>query len=222
MAKSLLQGLEPSAGDSGLLKTFSASLLVLLIGLGGLLYATEGGHAYTTETLRRTAVDRAPQSIPDLQLVDDSGRHLGLHAMLAGEGRVHIVDFIYTRCQTVCTSLASVTQRLQADILAQQLERRVAVLSISFDPEADDPPALKAYADRLRMDRSAWQAMSLAKPADRRRLLDAFGIMVVPAPLGEFEHNAALHIVDASGRLVRIVDADAPGEALAAALAVGR
>ncbi|MEI7464317.1 MAG: SCO family protein [Burkholderiales bacterium] len=222
MAKSLLQGLEPSAGDSGLLKTFSASLLVLLIGLGGLLYATEGGRAYTTETLRRAAVDRGPQSIPDLQLVDGTGRRLGLHAMLASDGRVRIVDFIYTRCQTVCTSLASVTQRLQADILAQQLERRVAVLSISFDPEADDPPALKAYAGRLRMDPAVWQAVSLAQPRDRRLLLDAFGIMVVPAPLGEFEHNAALHIVDASGRLVRIVDADAPGEALAAALAVGR
>ena len=218
----MLQDLEPSAGDSGLVKTFTASVLVLVIGLGGLLYATEGGQAYTTETLRRAAVERAPQSIPDLQLVDDSGRQLGLHAMLAADGRVRIVDFIYTRCQTVCTALASVTQRLQADVLAQQLERRVAVLSISFDPEADDPSALRAYADRLRMDRSVWQAMSLAKPADRRRLLDAFGIMVVPAPLGEFEHNAALHIVDASGRLVRIVDADAHGEALAAALAVGR
>ena len=222
MAKSLSQDLEPSAGGSGLLKTFTASVLVLMFGLGGLLHATEGGRAYTTETLRRTAVARAPQSIPDLQLIDDSGRHVGLHAMLADDGRVRIVDFIYTRCQTVCTSLASVTQRLQAYILARQLERRVAVLSISFDPDADDPSALKAYADRLRMDRSAWQAMSLAKPADRRQLLDAFGIMVVPAPLGEFEHNAALHIVDASGRLVRIVDADAPDEALAAALAAGQ
>jgi protein SCO1/2 len=218
----LLPGPEPSVSDTGLLKTFSASLLVLLFGLGGLLYATEGGQAYTTETLRRAAVDRAPQPIPDLQLVDSTGRHLGLHAMLAGDGRVRIVDFIYTRCQTVCTSLASVTQRLQADILAQQLEHRVAVLSISFDPEADDPPALKAYADRLRMDSSVWQAVSLAEPTDRRRLLDAFGIMVVPAPLGEFEHNAALHVIDTSGRLVRIVDADAPAEALAAALAVER
>ena len=222
MAKSLPPGLESTASDSGLLKTFAASLLVLLIGLGGLLYATEGGRAYTTETLRRTAVDRAPQSIPDLQLVDDSGRHMGLHAMLAGDGRVRIIDFVYTRCQTVCSALASVTQRLQADILAQQLGHRVAVLSISFDPTSDDPPALKGYAQRLRMDPSVWQAVSLARPSDRRRLLDAFGIMVVPAPLGEFEHNAALHIVDASGRLVRIVDADAPGEALAAALAVSR
>ena len=218
----MLPGSEPSVGDTGLLKTFSASLLVLLFGFGGLLYATEGGQAYATETLRRAAVDREPQPIPDLQLIDDAGRHSGLHALLASDGRVRIVDFIYTHCQTVCVSLASVSQRLQADILAQGLQRRLAVLSISFDPDADDPPALKAYADRLHMDRSVWQALSLAQPTDRRRLLDAFGIMVVPAPLGEFEHNAALHIIDARGRLVRIVDADAPGEALAAALAVGR
>lgn len=222
MAKSSLPGLEPAVGDTGLLKTFSASVLVLLVGLGGLLYATEGGQAYTTETLRRTAVDREPQSLPDLRLVDETGAPLGLHERLAGDGRVHIVDFVYTRCQTVCVSLASVSQRLQADIVAQGLQQRVAVLSISFDPEADDPPALKAYAERLRMDGSVWRALSLAEPTDRRRLLDAFGIMVLPAPLGEFEHNAALHVVDARGRLVRIVDADAPGEALAAALAVSR
>jgi protein SCO1/2 len=29
--------------------------------------------------------------------------------------------------------------------------------------------------------------------------------MVVPAPLGEFEHNAALHIVVPQGQLVRIL-----------------
>jgi protein SCO1/2 len=37
-------------------------------------------------------------------------------------------------------------------------------------------------------------------------LLDAFGIIVIPAPLGEFEHNAALHLVSGAGRLFRIVD----------------
>jgi protein SCO1/2 len=56
--------------------------------------------------------------------------------------------------------------------------------------------------------------LSLAEPADRRRLLDSFGIMVVPAPLGEFEHNAALHIVTADGRLVRILALDQRVQAL--------
>ena len=64
------------------------------------------------------------------------------------------------------------------------------------------------------MDPGIWTIVGLESAGDRRRLLEAFGIMVIPAPLGEFEHNAALHIVDRSGRLVRIMDYDAPAAAL--------
>jgi protein SCO1/2 len=69
----------------------------------------------------------------------------------------------------------------------------------------------------MRMQPGVWQVLSLAQPADRRRLLDSFGIMVVPAPLGEFEHNAALHIVTADGRLVRILGLEEGPQALALA-----
>ena len=56
-----------------------------------------------------------------------------------------------------------------------------------------------------------------ASVEDRRRLLDTFGIMVVPAPLGEFEHNAALHIVTADGQLVRILGLEDGPRAMALA-----
>ena len=130
-----------------------------------------------------------------------------------------IVDFVYTRCATLCLSLGTVFQRLQAQIVAQGLQDRVGLMSISFDPEQDRPSALAAYAGRMRMDPAIWQLLSLAEPADRRRLLDSFGIMVVPAPLGEFEHNAALHIVTSSGRLVRILGLDDGEQALKVAQA---
>jgi protein SCO1/2 len=74
----------------------------------------------------------------------------------------------------------------------------------------------------LRMDPAAWQIVTLSSVADRRRLLDAFGIMVVPAPLGEFEHNAALHIIDPTGQLVRIVDYAAISQVIDIALATSR
>jgi protein SCO1/2 len=94
---------------------------------------------------------------------------------------------------------------MQAQIVEQGLQDRVGLLSISFDPLQDRPPALAAYAERMRMQPAVWQLVSLRSDADRRRLLDSFGIMVVPAPLGEFEHNAALHIVSPQGQLVRIL-----------------
>jgi protein SCO1/2 len=213
------------AGDpsDGLLPTFGASLLVLLLSLLALFQATAGGTAYTTESLRRSAVAQAPAAVPDFALVDAQGRQQTLRELLATPGaagpRVWIVDFVYTRCMTLCLSLGTVFQQLQAQVQAQGLQDRVGLLSISFDPVNDRPAALAEYALRMRMQPGLWELVSLAEPADRRRLLDSFGIMVVPAPLGEFEHNAALHLVTPDGRLVRILGLDQGPQALALARA---
>ncbi|MFT5642873.1 MAG: protein SCO1/2 [Janthinobacterium sp.] len=208
----------PDAG-SNLLPTFAASLAALLAGLVVIFAATDGGSGFTTEVLRRTQVARAPQSIPDFTLQDDAGNSTALHQLLATDEKVWIVDFVYTRCQTICSSLGSIYQQLQQQIQERGLQHKVGLLSISFDPANDDAAALRDYASRMRLDPAVWRVVTLAGVQDRRRLLDAFGIMVVPAPLGEFEHNAALHIVSADGKLVRIVDYLVPSLALDAALA---
>lgn len=211
------------AGDpmAGLPATFAACLAVLLAGLAVLFMATDGATAFTTETLRRSQVAQAPAAIPDFRLVDAHGREQSLHTLLAQDGRVWIVDFIYTRCPTLCLTLGSVFEQLQAQIVEQGLQQQVGLLSISFDPANDRPAELQAYARRMQMRPEVWQLVSLQDAADRRRLLDSFGIMVVPAPLGEFEHNAALHVVQPDSRLVRIVDLSQPAAALAVAVAAG-
>ncbi len=208
----------PEVSAPGLLRTFVASTAVLVAALAGLLHTTEGGRAFTTETLRRSAVERQPQPLPDFALVDAAGQATTLHRLLAADERLWIVDFVYTRCETVCSVLGSVYQQLQQQIAAKGAQGRVGLLSISFDPQRDDAAALRDYAQRLRMDPALWQVVTLARPADRRRLLDAFGIMVLPAPLGEFEHNAAFHLVDAQGQLLRILPIEAPAQALDLAL----
>jgi protein SCO1/2 len=139
--------------------------------------------------------------------------------LLATGDHVWIVDFVYTRCQTVCTTLGSVFQQLQQQIHERGLEGRVGLLSVSFDPAHDTAQSIRAYRDRMRMDPAIWRVVTLSSPLDRRELLGAFGIMVIPAPLGEFEHNAALHLVTSSGMLFRIVDYDDADLALATALA---
>ncbi len=192
-----------------LTQTFAASLLALLLSLAAIFAATHQGQAFTTETLRRSEVARAPQPIPDFEVHDSNGQKTTLHQLLGADGRVWIVDFVYTRCQTVCLSLGSVYQQLQQQLLARGLQDQVGLLSVSFDPANDDAAALQAYAHRMQMNPAVWRLVTLSQAQDRRGLLDAFGIMVVPAPLGEFEHNAALHIVDARGRLVRILGYDA-------------
>jgi protein SCO1 len=213
---------ETAEKADGLLKTFGASLLALLTGLSIIFSTTDRSQAFTTETLRRSEVNRTPRTIPDFSLIDTGGRSSTLRKVLGKDERVWIIDFVYTRCQTVCSSLGSIYQQLQADILRQGLQNRVGLLSISFDPANDNALALTAYATRMQMDPAVWRIMTLSSPKDRRRLLDSFGIMVIPAALGEFEHNAALHIVDPIGRLVKIQDYAEPQLALQAALALNR
>jgi len=203
----------------GLWKTFATSVVAIVIGLACLLQATAGGNAFTTETLRRTEVADAPSQVPDLAIRDAAGHRSTLRELLAGGERVWIVDFVYTRCQTVCTTLGSVFQQLQQQIRQRGLEGRVGLLSVSFDPANDTAESLRAYLDRMQMDPAIWHLVSLDSPLDRRELLDAFGIMVIPAPLGEFEHNAALHLVTGRGMLVRILDYDDAALALETALA---
>jgi len=197
-----------------LLPTFAATLGVLTLGLAALAWATDGGRSFTTEALRRSQVARAPVVLPEFTVVDGLGQKQSLHGLWAAGGKVWIVDFVYTRCTTLCLALGSSMQQLQAQIVAQGLAPRVGMVTISFDPEHDGPAALAAYARRVKANPAVWQVLSLARPADRRQLLDSFGIMVVPAPGGEFEHNAALHVVSPQGRLLRILGLDEGAQAL--------
>lgn len=222
MDKNSSPAAEACAAPAGLWKTFAATAAAIVIGLTCLLRATALGNAFTTETLRRTEVAHSPTRVPDLALHDSAGDRSTLRELFARGGRVWIVDFVYTRCQTVCTTLGSVFQQLQQQIQQRGLEGQVGLLSVSFDPTHDTPQLLGAYRDRMRMDPGIWRVVTLSSPLDRRALLDAFGIMVIPAPLGEFEHNAALHLVNQHGVLVRIIDYDDAAVALALALETAR
>ncbi|HKH93577.1 MAG TPA: hypothetical protein VKA54_17370, partial [Gemmatimonadaceae bacterium] len=53
-------------------------------------------------------------------------------------------------------------------------------------------------------------------------LLNAFGVIVIPASGGDFQHNAAVLLVDDEGRLARVLDADARPEDVASAVATIR
>jgi protein SCO1/2 len=206
------------AASGSLLPTFAACLLVMLAGLGVILWATDQGNALTTESLRRSQVLRHPVEVPDFRVVDAQGQLHSLRDLVTQDRRVWIVDFVYPRCTSICLALGSVFQQLQDQIVARGLQHRVGLLSVSFDPEGEAPGELSSYAARMRMQPGIWDMVSLQKASDRRQLLDSFGIMVIPAPLGQFEHNAALHVLDRSARLVRIVDMTNPEGALEAAL----
>lgn len=195
--------------------TAGAVLALALAGCAALHYATAGFRAVSTEAVRRLQVDERPLALPAARLEDSEGAPSTLNA----DARTAIVSFVYVRCQSVCRALGSELQRMQEAIRARGAGDRVRLVTLSFDPR-DDAEALRAWGKGMRADPALWRLYRIADEGERRRLLDSFGVVVVPAPLGEFEHNAAFHLVDRDGRLVRIMDYADPAAALEAALAL--
>lgn len=197
-------------------RTLAAVAVIVACAAAALWTATDGLSALTSETARRLAVAREPLPLPRAHLAD--GRELG--AAIRADGRVVLVDFIYTQCESLCTALGTDYQQLQRELRRQGLGDRVRLLSLSFDPERDDPPTLARHQQRLRADPALWQADTIPDPRERTALLSAFGIVVVQDGRGDFVHNAAIHVVDSQGRLRRIHGLGGWRQALADALAL--
>lgn len=187
------------------MKSAIASLLIMLFAGLAVFEQTDGFSVLTTESARRASVSRHPVSLPDTPLVTDNGAVQSLKDNLAHDGRTAIVNFIYTRCASVCIEMGEEFQQLQAQIQAHGLSDKIRLISISFDPR-DTAAWLAAYQQHMQANDHIWQAMMASDDSQRRALLDAFGIIVVPAPMGQFEHNTAYHVVDADARLRRITD----------------
>jgi protein SCO1/2 len=181
--------------------------LVIVAGLSSLAAATDGFNAWTSESARRLAVLASPRLLPDIELENIHGERFSLR-FLAKE-RV-IVDFFYAGCDTFCVTLGNSMFRLQE---AMKERDHVRFLSISFDPR-DDRKRLAHYAARLRADSERWTVARPVHREDMPRVLEAFGINVIPDNLGGYVHNAALHLVLPGNRLAFIADYDKPEKVL--------
>src|SRR5262249_4346145 len=146
------------------------------------------------------AVSNIPRPLPAVVLEDQDGVQFNL-----GEyrGSVLLVDFIYTRCRSICSVLGDSFQRLAVNI-GERGPNGPTLISISFDPDTDTPAALKAYADRYHAGGKIWRFARVTDKAVLRTMLNAFGVVVIPAALGGFQHNAAIHLIDKSGKLAAI------------------
>ncbi len=189
-----------------------ASLAVVMSAGAVFGWATDGFRAFTAEAARREQVLRSAQPVPRAALEDQDGRRFTLDEY---RGRRVAVEFIYTRCASVCRSLGAAFRQIRDAVPEQRLGSEFALLSLSFDPAHDDPAALKAWAAAHGADGEAWRVARAPDPATLGAILKAFGVVVIPDGLGGYEHNAAIHLLDGSGRLVRISDIEAPERFLA-------
>ncbi|WP_426171728.1 SCO family protein [Pseudoduganella sp. R-32] len=214
---------QPIKGD--LPRTLALLAGMVAVAGAALWQATMGFRVVSTEAGRRLAIAEAPLALPRVDLALPgamaSTRRIDLPALLAADKRPAIVTFFYARCNAVCSVQGTELQQMQREILARGWQDKLRLLTISFDPR-DSLDDLAHYASRMRADAQAWQFAAVPDAAQRQALLEQVGIIVLPAEMGEFQHNAAFHIVTPDGRLAQVVDYEQPEAALAAALELAR
>lgn len=183
--------------------TPAASLMVVLAGSFVLWKTTDGLSAFTAETARRYAVLEKPRPVPAIELTASNGQTI---VMLDPQQRPTLVEFIYTNCPVICISLGQEFYRIQTAANAAGLDGQIRLLSICFDLERDLPQSMAGYADLHGADSKIWTVVRPKNESDLREILDTFGITIITDGDGQFIHNAALHLVDASGHLRKIFD----------------
>jgi protein SCO1 len=185
--------------------------IVAAAGVAALAWETDGFRVITSAGARQLAIQRTPAYLPDARLVDQDGRTFRLSFY---RGRPVLVDFIYTRCPTICSARGDDFSRV-LQLMGAGSSGQFDLLSIGFDPGNDDIEALKLYADRFGATAPRWRVAAPAEASNLVALLQSFGVVVIPDGLGGFIHNSAVYLVDPQGRLARIFDPDAPAELLA-------
>jgi protein SCO1/2 len=123
-------------------------------------------------------------SVPAFDLVDDEGRTFTAEAL---RGHPTVVNFIFTRCDTICPTIAMKTQRLQ-DRTQDRKGFPIKYLSISVDPKYDTPARLAEFGGRFKQDPTRWRFLTGAP--DRIEKLVTGPLMNTMDPAGTMPSGA--------------------------------
>src|SRR5665213_1426046 len=107
---------------------------VLAMGIVALDWETDGFRVVTSEGARQLAVERAPLPVPSVRLLDQDGDAFSLADY---RGKIVLVEFIYTRCPTLCGVLGDDFHDVLTSTPRAMMGRGVDLVSISFDPQRD-------------------------------------------------------------------------------------
>ncbi|MEH6989629.1 SCO family protein [Cytobacillus firmus] len=184
-------------------RTALSSLLVLMFGIVLFYIGTDGFQAFTAETARvNQLMDEKPQ-FPDVMLEDNNGR---TYSFSEFEGKYVFITFLYTSCGTVCPELEVNMSEVYKRIPEEYIGHDIQFLSISFDPERDDPKTLDTYRKAFGSDGETWRMARIPDKNELGSLLDRFGVIVIPDEYGNFAHNSAFYLVNPKGQLIEVMD----------------
>lgn len=151
----------------------SISLATSLV-LGGAALAESAAHdehAAHRAAMQNTRYQASTEhySVPDVQLLDQSGARVKLKSLLETDEPLAL-NFIFTTCTTICPVMTATFAQMRRELGESGDDLRL--VSISIDPEYDRPEQLRAYAEQFRAG-EGWEFLT-GDSADIVRVLKSF------------------------------------------------
>jgi len=135
--------------------------------------------------------------LPPITLLDQHGNHVSLADL---KGKPALFDFIYTSCPGECLLLTQHMRRIAA-ALGPELGQKVRLVSITVDPEHDQPEQLLRYADNQDADLKGWLFLT-GSAAQIDEVMQRFKLIRQHQADGTVDHVSEMFLVAPDGRAV--------------------
>lgn len=129
--------------------------------------------------------------------LDVEGKEIHLSKL---KGNTLVLAMIYTSCQYSCPLIIEEISRIKRKV-PESASSRTRYVLVSFDPLRDSPGALKAYAEKRKLDLSSWTFLT-AKSDDPVRELSAVLGVNYKKTGSEFAHSNIITILNGKGEIV--------------------
>lgn len=138
------------------------------------------------------------------------GRPSKLHQEF--DGKYVILSFIFTSCSDVsgCPLATGVLHQLHRELRkTPELDGRVRLVTLSFDPKHDTPKQMSEYG-RIAGDGDSWRFLTTASSQSLQPILDAYDQHVMKEYdaagrlTGGFSHTVRVYLIDSSKRIRNI------------------
>ena len=184
-------------------------LVAIIVGIAVAFVRTELNSPPSTPTLPPT--EKQP-SLPTISTVSDFsftnqfGESVTRRTL---EGSPWVADIIFTRCPSICPQMSTQMSQLQEALGSNS---PVKLVSVTTDPDHDTPAVLKKYGELFGAIPGRWHFLTGSKLQMSQFIRDDLKLIAEEKPVEErtvdtdlFNHSALFAVVDAKGRLRRVV-----------------
>ena len=148
--------------------------------------------------------------VPDFSLTNQDGKRVSLSEF---RGKALAVTFIYARCPLadycikMSTNFSDAAHKINAD---EELKKKTALLSISFDPENDTPAKLKSYGlgymGKDAKELGVWQ-LAVGSDSEVKTIANFFGLRYETDANDKTQINHSLRtaVIAPDGKVTKII-----------------